>query len=110
LHPRVLPFKLQIFACEVSMRKIMAVLFLACGLSGAQAQVVITGNDTGGIIPWSPVSERLARAASAAHCSGYGKQARITSVYRQYGHYIGFSCAFPRGYVVRERLVIRTKG
>ena len=92
------------------MRKILAVLFLTCGLSTAHAQVVITGNDTGGIIPWSPMSERLAVAASGAHCAGYGKSARITSVYRQYGHYIGFSCALPRGYVVRERLVIRVKG
>jgi len=33
-------------------------------------------------------------------------------VYRQYGHYIGFACAFPRGYVIHERrqFAIRTKG
>jgi hypothetical protein len=90
--------------------KTLAVFLLIGGLSTAHAQVFITGNDTGGIIPWSPQNERMAFAASEGHCAAYGKNARITSVYRQYGHYIGFACAFPRGYVVRARQVIRTKG
>lgn len=90
--------------------KFLPLLFLAAGLSTAQAQVTMWGNDTGGLIVWSPDSEQVAFAASGAHCAAYGKQARITSVHRQYGHYIGFACAFPRGYVLRERMVIRTRG
>jgi hypothetical protein len=91
--------------------KLLALVFLLAGLNGAQAQLYIVANDIGGMISWSPESERAAPAVSAAHCAAFGKNARITSVYRQYGHYIGFECAFPRGHVVRERnIVIRTKG
>lgn len=93
------------------MSKILPLLLLAAGLSSAQAQVSMYGNDTGGTIVWTPESERLAFAAADAHCAAYGKQARVTSVYRQYGHYIGFACAFPRGYVLRGRaFAIRTRG
>ena len=92
------------------MSKMLPLIFLAATLSSAQAQVTLRGNDTGGMIVWTPQSERLAFAAADAHCAGYGKQSRVTSVYRQYGHYIGFACFFPRGYVVRERFAVRAKG
>jgi hypothetical protein len=91
--------------------KLLALAFLLAGLTTAQAQFYIVGNDIGGMISWSPESERVAFAMSDAHCAGYGKLAHVTSVYRQYGHYIGFECVFPRGYVIRERqFAIRTKG
>lgn len=93
------------------MAKLLAVVFLLAGLTSAQAQLYIVGNDIGGMISWTPENERVAFAVTGAHCAAWGKEARITSVYRQYGHYIGFECAFPRGYKLRERqLVIRTKG
>jgi len=92
-------------------RRMLILVVLVAAPSAAQAQLYISGNDTGGMIPWSPESERVAFAAADAHCAGYGKLARVTSVYRQYGHYIGFECAFPRGYVIRESdFAIRTKG
>lgn len=53
---------------------------------------LLTGNDTGGIIAWSPAAEAEARSMAANHCRGYGRDARITSVGRQYGDFIGFSC------------------
>jgi hypothetical protein len=91
--------------------RMLILVVLAAAPSAAQAQLYIAGNDTGGMIPWTPENESLAFAASDAHCAAYGKLARVTSVYRQYGHYIGFACAFPRGYVVRDReFAIRTKG
>jgi hypothetical protein len=92
--------------------KLLALILLVAAMSAAQAQVVyVNGNDTGGIIPWSPESELMAVSVAGGHCAGYGKLARITSVYREYGHYIGFSCAFPRGYIIQERAVaIRAKG
>jgi hypothetical protein len=91
--------------------KILPLLLLAAGLSSDQAQVSLTGNDTGGMIVWTPESETLAFAAADAHCARYGKEARVTSVYRQYGHYIGFACAFPRVYILRDRaFAIRTRG
>jgi hypothetical protein len=93
------------------MSKILALIFLVAGLSVAHAQINTRGNDTGGMIVWTPENEMLAFAAAEAHCAGYRKVARITSIYRQYGYYIGFACSFPPGYILRERaLAIRTRG
>jgi hypothetical protein len=59
----------------------------------------INGNDTGGIIPWSPALRTFGyREAAQAHCEGYHRVARITSVHARYGDYVGFACEFPRGY------------
>jgi hypothetical protein len=59
----------------------------------------INGNDTGGIIPWSPELRSYGyRDAAQQHCTGYHKRARITSVHPRYGDYVGFACEFPRGY------------
>ena len=54
------------------------------------------GNDTGGIIPWSPETRRFAREIAAEHCASYRKYARITSVHARYGDYIGFECVWSR--------------
>jgi hypothetical protein len=59
----------------------------------------ITGNDTGGIIPWSPALRAYGyRAAAQDHCGGYHKIGHVTSVHARYGDYVGFSCEFPRNY------------
>ena len=59
----------------------------------------INGNDTGGIIPWSPALRAFGyRAAAQSHCDGYHRIARVTSVHARYGDYVGFACEFPRGY------------
>jgi hypothetical protein len=66
----------------------------------------LQGNDTGGIIPWSPGIEQVAMERAGAHCATYNKVAAITSVHRVYGDYIGFICAFPRGYdPVKDRAI-----
>src|SRR5215216_5976166 len=67
----------------------------------------LVGNDTGGIIPWSPDAELNRRLIAADHCARYFKLAKITSVHRQYGDYIGFHCLFPPP---RPVLVVRTRG
>jgi hypothetical protein len=54
----------------------------------------VTGNDTGGIIPWSPENEVRAPAMAQAHCARFRKYARATSIVRQYGYYIGFECVW----------------
>jgi hypothetical protein len=56
------------------------------------------GNDTGGIISWSPAVRYVYKDIAAAHCAQYNKVAYITSVHPWYGDYVGFVCAFPRGY------------
>ena len=67
-----------------------AVLLLLsnCGVYGSK------GNDTGGIIPWSPAAEEAALEIAQANCGFWGKYAVITSVHREYGDYIGYSCSW----------------
>lgn len=78
---------------------------LATALIAAPAQAEIwsvyniNGNDTGGIIPWSPQLRAYGyREAAQHHCTGYKKIARVTSVVQGYGNYVGFACEFPRDY------------
>ena len=58
----------------------------------------LKGNDTGGIIPWTPVVELVYRQVAADHCARFAKIARITSVHRRIGDYVGFTCRFDRYY------------
>ncbi|HET7850597.1 MAG TPA: hypothetical protein VFL51_16200 [Pseudolabrys sp.] len=58
----------------------------------------MTGNDTGGIFPWSHENRIHARAIAAEHCARYFKRAHITAVVPGYGNYISFSCRFDRRY------------
>jgi len=57
---------------------------------------VLTGNDTGGIIAWSPLAHREAPLWSAEHCARYGKIATKSAEVRGYGNYISFRCRFDR--------------
>jgi hypothetical protein len=58
----------------------------------AQPGSGLTGNDTGGIITWSPEHQRVAFQWAAEHCARYGEYARITSIHPWYGDYIAFAC------------------
>jgi hypothetical protein len=82
------------------MRFGFAAATLALSLTALPAHAFdINGNDTGGIIPWSPALRAFGyRAAAQVHCDGYHRVARITSVHARYGDYVGFACEFPRGY------------
>jgi hypothetical protein len=63
----------------------------------AEAQVWgVKGNDTGGIIPWTPENGRVYRQIAAENCAAYRKYARITSVRRVYGDYIAYQCRWTR--------------
>lgn len=62
------------------------------GLPGLGPGPGVTGNDTGGIIPYDPSVERIYRRLAAAHCARWGRLSHITSVHRQYGDYIAFVC------------------
>ncbi|MGE5534592.1 MAG: hypothetical protein ACM3W7_03660 [Acidobacteriota bacterium] len=70
--------------------------FLLGGCAGPGPGV--TGNDTGGIFPWSPESRIHARQIAADHCARYYKLAHINAVVPGYGNYISFSCRFDRRY------------
>ena len=52
----------------------------------------VTGNDIGGILPYSPDVEGIYQQIAEDHCARWGRLAHITSVHRKYGDYIGFSC------------------
>ena len=93
---------------RVALRLSLIGLALVLSAANAQAQVY-RGNDTGGIIPWSCENEADARAIAGDHCAGWGKFARITSVHRMYGDYIGFNCLW-RPDVARYSIpVVRTR-
>jgi hypothetical protein len=77
----------------------LATVLLAM-LAGSAASAHVPpfkGNDTGGIIAWSPETHRLRHELAAQHCAHYDKTYRITSVRARYGDYIGFRCYWPRG-------------
>src|SRR5258708_12519401 len=65
---------------------------LLLGAAAHAQPYIYHGNDTGGIIPWSCENEAMAQQAAAAYCARWDKYHRITSVHRQYGDFIAFSC------------------
>jgi len=52
----------------------------------------VTGNDTGGIFPYSPDVERIYQQIAENHCARWGRLAHVTSVHRRYGDYVSFVC------------------
>ena len=89
-------------ACLMAL--LMGALMLA---SCANTVPPFKGNDTGGIIAWSPEGEHYRHEIAGEHCARYGKFHRITSVHRQYGDYIGFACYLPRGYDPNQVVIRR---
>jgi hypothetical protein len=77
---------------------IASVLVMAAGLAGCAVGPGLTGNDSGGIIPWTPENQATARKRAADHCARYGKTAHVQPIWRRYGQYISFTCQFPRSY------------
>jgi hypothetical protein len=52
------------------------------------------GNDTGGIIPWSPENEQMALEIANRTCNFYWKHAVISSIRRVPGDYITYNCVW----------------
>jgi hypothetical protein len=52
----------------------------------------VTGNDTGGIFPYSPAVEGVYQDIAATHCARWARLAKVTSVHRKYGDYVSFVC------------------
>jgi hypothetical protein len=75
-------------------------LLLTCASGAALAGAVflgpgpgLTGNDTGGIIAYTPDLERgVYRKMAANWCARWDRLSHVTSVHRKYGDYIGFVC------------------
>jgi hypothetical protein len=65
---------------------------LAFGAEFAGPGPGVTGNDTGGIFPYSPGVEPIYRQIAADHCARWGRFGKVTSIHRVYGDYVGFVC------------------
>jgi hypothetical protein len=52
------------------------------------------GNDTGGIIPWSPENEQNSFDIASAQCERWNKHPVATSIHRQPGDYISYKCVW----------------
>ena len=52
------------------------------------------GNDTGGIIPWSPDNERMANDIAQGNCGFYNKHAVLRTINRVPGDFISYECRF----------------
>jgi hypothetical protein len=82
----------------MQLKAAVAACAMVFAAGAAHAGYIFKGNDTGGIISWSPAIAHTYREIAAAHCYQYNKIAFITSIHPVYGDYVGFVCAFPRGY------------
>jgi hypothetical protein len=94
-----MPTKVPATTMETTMRTIRpaAILaatlgLLACGTAMADTVPPVRGNDTGGIIAYSLVSETDVRAIAIDHCAQYGKVAKFTGAQKVYGGYVSFAC------------------
>ncbi len=74
------------------MRKVPALLLLLA-LAGCGASA--TGNELGGVMPWSGQSPASAFKAAEEHCKKFGRSARITQITQPTGNTEGavvFNC------------------
>jgi hypothetical protein len=71
---------------------LLCLLLAACAGPGPG----LTGNDTGGIVPYANFSRPEAMAMAREHCARYGKIAHATAVDARYGGYFSFSCGIDR--------------
>ena len=65
---------------------------LALGGEFAGPGPAVTGNDTGGIFPYSPDVEPIYHQIAGDYCARWGRYAKVTSIHRFYGEYVGFIC------------------
>jgi hypothetical protein len=52
----------------------------------------ITGNDTGGIFPYSPAVDGIYKDIAENYCARWGRLGKVTSIHRVYGDYVSFVC------------------
>ncbi len=72
---------------------------LASGAEFAGPGPGVTGNDTGGIFPYSPAVENSYQDIAEAHCARWARLAKVTSIHRKYGDYVSFVCYDRPGWI-----------
>jgi hypothetical protein len=65
---------------------------LARGAEFAGPGPGVTGNDIGGIFPYTPDVEAVYAQIAEDWCARWQRFAKVTSVTRVYGRYVGFVC------------------
>jgi hypothetical protein len=65
---------------------------LAIGARFAGPGPAVTGNDTGGTFPYSPDVQPIYHQIAGDFCARWGRFAKVTSIHRVYGEYVGFVC------------------
>jgi len=82
---------------------VLLIAVLSAGIANAEVRWHdITGNDTGGIFPWTPEIAHTYRDIADAHCARWNRIAKITSVHRTYGDFVAFRCLHDRSYDPRK--------
>ncbi len=94
------------------MRRAIPLLALLL-LSGCGVGPGLTGNDTGGIIPYANYDRATATEMAAAHCAGFNKVTKATAVDPRYGGYYSFACIWPhkatRSYATTRPVAVELK-
>ena len=67
------------------------------------------GNDTGGIIPWSPENEKNAFEIAENNCKFWNKFPVATSIHRMPGDYIAYKCLWDPPRVVTQHRRVNVK-
>ncbi len=82
----------------IALGVVLAAGTLTCGIAQSNGGrfagpgIGITGNDTGGIFPYSPDVEAIYQQIAADYCARWGRLSHVTSVHRRYGDYVSFVC------------------
>lgn len=76
------------------MRQVVVAAACAAALASCSGIYGPKGNDTGGVIPWSPENEGMAMMLATENCTYYNKYAVITTIHRVYGDFITYECRF----------------
>lgn len=94
------------------MRRAVSLLSLLL-LTGCGVGPGLTGNDTGGIIPYANYDRATATEMAAAHCAGFNKVTKATAVDPKYGGYYSFACIWPhkaaRSYATTREVPVELK-
>ncbi len=79
--------------------RMIRLAILAAGVSAAMNGTAkadwvppFKGNDTGGIISTSLISQTDIRALAIDHCARYGKVVKFLGTQNEYGGYVSFAC------------------
>jgi hypothetical protein len=93
----------NIVVCNVVIALVLVLIALVAALSGSTRAMAwgaefagpgpgVTGNDTGGIFPYSPDVAPIYHQIADDHCARWGRFAKVTSIHPVYGDYVGFVC------------------